>query len=342
MDWIEYKKKFNQEAKKNHKSNEYCNKWLMYAEKLSDNNMPIIFNQNHLCNLLGYSPIYIYAVANSAIDFYYRYRVPKKNGGFREISAPLPNLKEIQRWILDNILYCFEVSPYAKAYIKGKSIKDNVRFHRRQKKVLSLDIKGFYDNLTDWMVYNLFLDIGYGKDVSMLLAQLCCLEGCLPQGAPTSSVISNVIMKKFDYKIGNICKERKIRFTRYADDMTFSGEFDEIEIIRIVRNNLKELNLRLNDSKTRTRNQGQQQEVTGIVVNHTPQVSKKVRKDIRKNIYYINKYGLESHLNYIGEERRNYLDHLYGQINYALFINPKDKEMWKYKNFLEEFIRNKN
>ena len=72
----------------------------------------------------------------------------------RLISEPLPNLKKIQKWILENILYRAEVSPYAKAYIPGKSIKDNVRFHRRQKKVLSLDIKQFYDHLTDWMAFH--------------------------------------------------------------------------------------------------------------------------------------------------------------------------------------------
>ena len=81
----------------------------------------------------------------------------------------------------------------------------------------------------------------------------------------------------------------------------------------------------------------QQQEVTGIVVNYKTQLPKKVRKEIRKNMYYIQKYGLESHLNHIGLERKNYLEHLLGQVGYAVFINPKDQEMKRYKQILREY-----
>ncbi len=133
----------------------------------------------------------------------------------------------------------------------------------------------------------------------------------------------------------------QIRFTRYADDMTFSGDFDEVKVISFVKKNLKDLQLTINDAKTRVRKQGQQQEVTGIVVNYKPQLAKSVRKDIRKNVYYINKYGLQSHLKYVHEERSNYLEHLFGLINYALFINPKDGEMKRYKSDIFYITMNK-
>jgi len=310
---------------------------MIYAQNLWVNKIPIIYTQEHLCALLGYLPIYVYAAANSPERFYRQFSIPKKNGGIRIISEPLPNLKEIQKWILKNILYNLKVSAYAKAYIPGKSIKDNVRFHRRQKKVLSLDIKSFYDCLTNWMVFQLFMENGYNESVAMMLTGLCCLNGSLPQGAPTSAALSNLLMKKFDEIVGKYCKEQEIRYTRYADDMTFSGDFDEVQVIRFIRKNLKSMGLKLNKTKTRVRKQGQQQEVTGIVVNYKTQVPKTVRKEIRKNMYYIQKYGLESHLNYIGTERKNYIGHLMGQISYALFINPKDREMKRYKHILEEY-----
>lgn len=331
MEWIEYKLKFIEAAKKNNKSKKYCEQWLRYAQNLWQHGMPVIYTQNHLCELLGYESVYVYAASNSSQNFYHCYQIPKKNGGKRNISEPLPNLKEIQHWILENILYKFEVSPYAKAYVKNKSIKDNVRFHRRQQKVLSIDVKEFYDHLTSWMVYQLFVEIGYSESVAMMLTGLCCLDGCLPQGAPTSACLSNILMKNFDYKIGDFCMENKIRFTRYADDMTFSGNFDEKKVISFVKKNLKEMHLKINTDKTRVRKQGQQQEVTGIVVNYKPQLAKSVRKEIRKNVYYINKYGLQSHLRYTQEKHSNYLEHLFGLINYALFINPNDEEMKKYK-----------
>lgn len=337
MEWNEYKVTFCKIAKKNGKSEEYCEECMIYAQNLWVNKIPIIYTQEHLCALLGYLPIYVYAAANSPERFYRKFSIPKKNGGIRIISEPLPNLKEIQKWILENILYNLKVSAYAKAYIPGKSIKDNVRFHRRQKKVLSLDIKSFYDCLTNWMVFQLFMENGYNESVAMMLTGLCCLNGSLPQGAPTSAALSNLLMKRFDEIVGKYCKEKEIRYTRYADDMTFSGDFDEVQVIRFIRKNLKSMGLKLNKNKTRVRKQGQQQEVTGIVVNYKTQVPKTVRKEIRKNMYYIQKYGLESHLNYIGTERKNYIGHLMGQISYALFINPKDREMKRYKHILKEY-----
>ncbi|MBC8574661.1 reverse transcriptase family protein [Jingyaoa shaoxingensis] len=336
MEWNEYKIAFIEAARKSGKNNAYCEKYLNYAEQLWMHHMPVIYTQEHLCALLGYLPTYVYAAANAPEDFYRQFLIPKKNGGSRMISEPLPNLKEIQEWILKNILYKAEISTYAKAYIPGKSVKDNVRFHRRQKKVLSLDIKAFYDHLTDWMVFQFFIEKGYNEAVAMMLTGLCCLRGCLPQGAPTSAALSNLLMVEFDEKVGLFCKEKKIRYTRYADDMTFSGDFDELEVIRFVRQELKSIGLRLNMKKTRTRKQGQQQEVTGIVVNYKTQLPKSIRKEIRKNMYYIQKFGLESHLEYIGLECRNYREHLLGQIGYALFINPKDQEMKRYKEIIHD------
>lgn len=337
MIWKEYKDTFLDEAKKCGKSEEYCKACLNYAENLWIHNMPVIYTQDHLCRLLGYLPVYVYSAANAPEKFYRQFSIPKKNGGVRLISEPLPNLKEIQKWILENILYKAKASIYAKAYIPGKSVKDNVRFHRRQKKVLTLDIKGFYDHLTDWMVFQFFLENGYDEAVAMMLTGLCCVKGCLPQGAPTSAALSNLLMLNFDEKVGMYCRTKKIRYTRYADDMTFSGDFDELEIIRFVRENLRLMGLRLNTKKTRVRRQGQQQEVTGIVVNYKAQLPKSIRKEIRKNMYYIQKFGLESHLDYIGMERKNYLEHLFGQISYALFINPKDQELKRYKQELLEY-----
>ena len=169
----------------------------------------------------------------------------------------------------------------------------------------------------------------------------------LKSGTSDKAAIPDIIAdtidhENFDYEIGEICKNKKVRFTRYADDMTFSGDFDETEVIRIVKKSLSKLHLNLNRDKTRTRKQGQQQEVTGIVVNCKPQIAKKTRKDIRKNMYYITKYGLESHLNHIGEERKHYIEHLFGQVNYALFINPQDNEMMRYKMMLKDIMKIRN
>jgi len=340
MEWDQYERAFLREAGRNKKSAQYCEKWLRYAKRLFDNNLPIIYNQEHFCMLVGYKQEYVYAASNSMRPFYRSFYIAKKNGGNRRICEPLPNLKEIQKWILLNVLEKMEASPYAKAYIKGKNVRENARFHKRQKKVLSLDVHDFFGSISSFLVYEVFVKVGYESDVAMMLTQLCCLDGCLPQGAPTSALLSNIIMKHFDDNIAKFVNEKKIRYTRYADDMTFSGDFDEKEVIRFVRKKLKKVGMTLSEEKTRVRYQGQQQEVTGIVVNDKLQLSKKKRKKIRQEIYYIKKYGLQSHLEYIQEGRRNYLEHIKGEIAYALFINPKDFEMKQYFEYIKALREN--
>ncbi len=335
LNWEEYCLDFRKKAAQKNRSKEYCDYWLKYGKELYNKNLPIIYNQEHLCLLLGYQEEYILAASNSAFKFYRSYEIPKKNGGFRRISEPLPSLKEIQRWILDNILESIEVSPYAKAYIKKKSIKENAKFHKGQEIVLSLDMKNFFDSITSDKVYNCFKELGYKKDVVVLLTNLCCANGCLPQGAPTSPMLSNIILKDFDNKIGKYTNEKKIRYTRYADDMTFSGDFSPGQIISYVKKLLNKLGLKLNDSKTRTRKKEQRQEVTGIVVNKKMQLPKSIRKKIRQEMYYIKKFGLESHMQYCKIDKMNYVLHLKGRIEYGLFINPYDKELQEYLDFLQ-------
>lgn len=336
VNWDKYCNEFCREAKDNGKNVAYCNMWLQYAKLLYEKKLPIIYNQKHLCLLLGYKEEYIYAASNSAINFYRTYKIPKKNGGTREISEPLPSLKEIQRWILDNVLAPVNISVYAKAYVKKKSIKENARFHKRQPIVLSLDVESFFDSITSDKIYSLFLKLGYKKDVSVLLTNLCCLNGCLPQGAPTSPMLSNIVLTEFDNIIGKYTNEKKIRYTRYADDMTFSGDFEPGQIISFVKYNLSNLGLKLNERKIRTRKKCQRQEVTGIVVNEKMQLPKPVRKQIRQEMYYVRKYGLESHMQYCGISKENYLQHLKGRIQYGLFINPYDYELQDYLCYLEK------
>ena len=338
MNWEDYYREFSKQAKLSGYNDAYCDKWLQYAKILYNKNLPIIYTQEHLCLLLGYKNEYVFAASNSPSLFYRNYEIPKKNGGTRKISEPLPSLKEIQRWILDNILTKIEISVYAKAYVKKKSIKENARFHKRQEILLSLDVKEFFDSITSDKVYKVFSSLGYQEDIVVMLTNLCCLNGCLPQGAPTSPIISNIILKKFDDEVGKFTNEKKIRYTRYADDMTFSGDFNPGQIISFLKNILYELGLKLNEEKTRTRKKSQRQEVTGIVVNEKMQLPKSVRRKIRQEIYYIRKFGLESHMQYCGIEKKNYLSHLKGKIQYGLFINPYDYELQDYLSYLKKLM----
>lgn len=342
MKWNEYESNYIGMARLNNRSDEYCVHQLEYAKKLFDNHLPIIYNQQHLCKLVGYQEGYVYAVANQSWSFYKIFQIPKKNGGFRTIQEPLPSLKEIQEWIYHEILCNVRISPYAKAYVKGKSIKDNARFHRGQKKVLSMDLKDFFPSIDFKQVLGVFRKLGYRENVAVMLAKLCCVNNSLPQGAPTSPALSNIIACKLDDKIVEYIGKKKIRYTRYADDLTFSGDFNEGDIIKNVQRIANRLGFYVNEEKTRVRKRNQRQEVTGVVVNEKLQLSRKIRKRIRSDIYYIRKYGLESHLEYTDEKRENYLYHLMGMVSYGVFINPYDEKLKEYRSYLNNLLRTRS
>lgn len=335
MNWNDYEHNYYSLAKIKGKTDEYCIEQLKYAKILFDKKIPIIYSQEHLSKLVGYSLEYLYSASNSSEKFYRTFYIRKKNGKKRKIEEPLPSLKEIQRWILNEILEYVPESPYSKAYRKGISIKDNARFHRKQKKVLMMDLHDFFGTIHFGRVYSFFSNLGYRKPVAIMLANLCCHDGHLPQGAVTSPKLANLIARDMDYKIWNIVKKDDIRYTRYADDMTFSGDFSEGELIKSIENIVTGFGFKINDKKTKVRKNTQSQQVTGIVVNEKMQVSKKVRKMLRQNAYYVSKYGIDDHMNHIQEQRDYYLYHLIGTASYAHYINPSDE---KIKGYLQVFI----
>ncbi len=284
----------------------------------------------------------IYSISNNIEKNYKVYKIKKRNGKYRTIYEPNSMLKQIQKQILINILNNKSISKYAKAYHKGISLKDNAIPHINKKIILKLDIKNFFESISFLDVYNACFSIEYfPKSVGFILTYLCTYDNHLTQGSPTSAYISNLIMKEFDEEIGNWCNINDISYTRYSDDMTFSGNFNPSELIIKIRKMLYKLGLELNNDKIHIVNKSQSQSVTGIIVNEKLQVNAKYRNKIRQEIYYIKKFGLKSHLNKcnININELKYLDKLYGRILYVLQINKFDQEFLKYKKFIEELKR---
>ncbi len=339
MKWGVIEKNIKKECKSHHKSSEYTQKYLTYSKKLFDNNLPIISSPKHFSLLVGLEHQYICNMAYASDRFYRHFSIPKSNGQARNIDEPLPDLKFVQSWILHNILEKCAVSDYAKAYLKGRTLKHNARFHRAQKIVVTMDIKNFFPSISVKDITEIFENMGYFHDLSCFLAHLCCYNNVLPQGAPTSPYLSNLRMITLDDKISEYTYEKSIRYTRYADDLTFSGDFNPHFLISNISKFVYNEGFCINPQKTRIARSNTRQEVTGIIVNSHMQLSKEKRKLIRQQVYYIRKFGLESHLERIGENRANYLNHLLGQINFALFVNPKDKEMKEYFNVVKSIMK---
>ncbi|WP_242836512.1 reverse transcriptase family protein [Ruminococcus flavefaciens] len=150
-------------------------------------------------------------------------------------------------------LYQLEVSDFSTAYCKGKSLLDNVSPHIGKECVLKIDISHFFDSINDDMVYLVMKCLGLSIPATTLLTHLCTYKARLPQGAPNSSYIANLVMKQFDEKLGHLCCAHNITYTRYCDDMTFSGNKADIRsanVVGKVRRMLYRMGFKLNDKKT--------------------------------------------------------------------------------------------
>ena len=291
---------------------------------------------------LGISAKTLYSVSNSISKHYRAVSIPKRDGSFRHLSVPDERLKAIQRAIAEKLLVREPVSTYATAYRIAVGINRNAIPHVGKPKILKLDIKGFFDSITYSLVKERAFPKGkYSEQIRVLLAMLCYYGESLPQGAPSSPIISNIIMCGFDEYVGIWCKERGIAYTRYCDDMTFSGEFKHKEVIRLVADELRKLGLFLNEKKTVVVDRSERQIVTGVLVNEKVNVTAEYRRRIKQEVYYCSKFGVEDHLlrNNINTAPEKYLLGLLGRINYVLQIRPDDKPFAEYRESIKALMR---
>ena len=179
------------------------------------------------------------------------------------------------------------------------------------------------------MVYAVMQKLEMSVAATTLLANICIRNGVLPQGAPTSPCLANLVMCYFDEKVGAWCRKRQITYTRYCDDMTFSGDFNAASVTGYVRHMLRKQGFELNERKTKCVSSSQRQSVTGIVVNEKLQVSAETRRKLRQEVYYFRKYGVSDCVRRIGTtlSDQEYLDSLRGRIAFALQVNPADEKM---------------
>lgn len=288
---------------------------------------------------LGISAKTLYAVSNNLGKHYHNTRLSKKSGGYRNLSVPDEVLKSIQKRIADVLLIHMPVSRYAKAYRFGSSTLHNAKHHVGKQVVLKLDILHFFDSIRYSTVKDkVFPEEIYAEPLRILLTMLCYHKDALPQGAPSSPSITNIILYEFDELVGQWCQERGIAYTRYCDDMTFSCNFDPAEVVRFVRLELKKMGFLLNEQKTRIQRPGQQQTVTGIVVNEKLSIPADYRRKLRQELYYCRKFGIQEHLQKIALAipKDAYRMQLLGKVNYVLQVNPNDKDMHKARTWLQQ------
>lgn len=290
-----------------------------------------------LCHDLGFSARALYTASNSVNQHYHMVKMPKGNGEMRTLHVPDPYMKTIQKSIAKNLLAYEEISPYAIAYRFGGSTKANAAPHVGHPVILKMDIRKFFDHITYPMVKEkVFPEKKYAEANRILLSILCVYDHTIPQGAPTSPAISNIILREYDDIVGKWCENQAITYTRYCDDMTFSGDFEPAPVIQFVKETLFEQGFFVNNKKTLVLRNGQRKEVTGIIVNQKISVPASYKKSLRQELYYCEKFGIESHLKRTNpdENEEHYIGKLLGRVNYILSVEPDNQEMKKYRQWL--------
>ncbi|NKC19154.1 RNA-directed DNA polymerase [Pseudoalteromonas sp. S4498] len=307
-------------------STDLINIYLPYIEYLESQNLPVVFEAEHLSNLLGIKPVILYKMVSSPSSFYRSFDISKKKGGKRRISSPYPSLLICQKWIYENILMGLKTHYCAHGYIKSKSIVSNAKAHLNERVVLKMDLQDFFDTITINWVINLFSKLGYANNVSYILASLCCFNGALPQGAATSPALSNILLVHLDMRIYRLAKKYSLTYTRYADDLTFSGNYIPHTFIEIVNEIIVDFGLNVNKQKTKLIIGNKQKIVTGISVkNSRLQLPRKTRRTLKQELFYIKKYGLISHISKLKIKKPNYLDSLQGKFAFWTYVEPHNE-----------------
>lgn len=305
----------------------YSSKCVRYALRLLDNDLPVIFDTKHLSLLIGIDTSYLTKIVFSEDLFYTLTSIPKRSGGRRELDIPSVELKYIQRWILDNILYRIKTSRCAVGFCPEKSIIDNAKMHLHQHCLVNMDIEDFFPSISFERVFRLFSYYGYTREVSFILSKLCTYKGKLPQGSPASPYLSNIICLKLDARLNGLAKKYGAVYTRYADDLSFSGANDISSIIHVVSDVVEDEGFAINNKKTRIAYPYQRQEVTGLIVNgDVVRVSKNYKRYLYQELYYCSKYGVSNHMQRIGCEKAFYKEHIYGKIYYVNMVEPEEAQ----------------
>lgn len=310
--------------------------------------LPILLGLKHLAALADSHYDILYARMRSSEGLYRVFNIRKRSGGYRQITVPCPSLKIVQEWINSNILSLPQPHIASTAYTKGSSPLENARRHCQTKWLIKLDITDFFESISEKQVYHAFRAIGYKPITSFQLARLCTRTsdesykyknrgkrwkkngeniGHLPQGAPSSPKLSNLVCVALDEKLQAISDRFGCTYTRYADDLTFSANdlnrTQVGEIIGEVDRTLGDFGFQRNRRKTHVSPPGARKVVTGLLVDSDrPRLTKAFKNQILRHLYFSAKYKPHGHCERIGfSSLPSFMDHLHGLITYAEHVD---------------------
>ncbi|TWP27711.1 RNA-directed DNA polymerase [Apibacter muscae] len=268
------------------------------------------------------------SILRNTSAYYSHFKLAKRSGGYRTISAPNEALLNIQRIIYKRTLLTVNIHPASMGFRKNFSVTHNAKAHLGNNHILKVDLFDFFGSIKKDRVIKTFEKIGYPVNISQVLAELCTLGGKLPQGAPTSPTLSNIIAFNMDIELASIAQKNSLRYTRYADDLTFSGTdiafeplLTDIDVI------IRKENFIIQRKKTRFLTEKKRKIVTGISISSGEKMTipRAKRREIRKNMHYILTKGLVEHQRFRGSTDPVYLQRLMGYLNFWLMVEPENE-----------------
>ena len=288
---------------------------------------------------------------------YKTFKILKKSGGFREIKAPVGALKSIQRKLAKLLEEVYPEQTYVQGFVKGGSILKNATIHLNRSLVLNTDLADFFPSITAGRVIGLLRarPFEFNNEVASTIAGLTCDEGSLPQGAPTSPVISNMICLRMDKALLHLSKSANVTYSRYADDMSFSTKrsmfpksFIEsspgdtgvklgAELVSVIHRNY----FSINPSKTRLQSDSMSKYVTGVKVNKYPNLSRFYVRQLRSMIHAWEKFGITKAQGKFSKDygggSKNFEQVVRGRL--AHLKNIKGEDDLQYRRLYNRFIK---
>jgi RNA-directed DNA polymerase len=280
----------------------------------------------------------------SRVSHYRRFEIPKKTGGTRKISAPMPRLKAAQHWVLEHILSKVPLHEAAHGFRPGRSIVTNAAPHVGTGVVVNMDFKDFFPTITYRRVLGVLRGLGFSHAIATILTLLCTepritaveLDGqrlyvargerFLPQGAPTSPVLTNILCRRLDRRLTGLSEKLSMTYTRYADDLTFSGA-DRMAVgtlLGMVEKIVTDEGLVLHPDKTRVMRRGRRHEVTGVVVNEKLSVDRRMVHRLRAVLHQIERSGPVG--KHWGGHEDDVLEAVFGYANFVRMVDPRAGE----------------
>jgi RNA-directed DNA polymerase len=300
-----------------------------YGDSIETKGFPVIFDLIHLAQILQMDVFSFASVVNSPTSFYRHFSIPKRRDGeLRSIAAPYPILAEIQHWIKREILEKLPLHQSCFSYRRELSIVDNAKVHLSKSVLYKIDLKDFFPSINLRRIISVFQYCGYSNKVSFFLSALCSLDNSLPQGAATSPILSNIIGKRMDIRLSKLSIKFEINYSRYADDLTFSGEYISNNFRNIVKKIIKNEGFEINPKKEiliiGTKHK---KIITGISINtNETKLPRKYKRLLKSDIYKLIKYDFM-----VDPTKEDFdpifFERIIGKLNYWKMIEPKNEEI---------------